>query len=93
MMENVREALTSFVDDFGPHDTATILTFGTVVTQRVVNSGDRVQLYEAIEQLDRTDNDTALYGGTVAAVRLAAQSGGRSAVIIFTDGEDDSVAR
>lgn len=91
MMENVREALTSFVDDFGPHDTATILTFGTVVTQRVVNSGDRVQLYEAIEQLDRTDNDTALYGGTVAAVRLAAQSGGRSAVIIFTDGEDDSV--
>ena len=52
MMQSVREAMTAFVNDFGPMDTATIITFGEVITQRIVNSGERAAILEAINGLE-----------------------------------------
>ena len=88
MMQSVREAMTAFVNDFGPMDTATIITFGEVITQRIVNSGDRAAILEAINGLEANEGMTALYKGVIDAVSLAA-SGGRSAVIMITDGKND----
>src|SRR5699024_2320776 len=72
----------------GPMDTATIITFGEVITQRIVNSGERAAILEAINGLEANEGMTALYKGVIDAVSLAA-SGGRSAVIMITDGKND----
>lgn len=88
MMEDVRNAMAAFVEDFGPRDTATIITFGEVITQCIVNSGDKAAIQEAIAGLRADEGMTALYKGVIDAVSLAA-GGGRSAVIMITDGKND----
>ena len=89
MMEDVREGLHAFVEDFGPHDTATIITFGEVMTRRIVNSASQTALHEAIDGLEANEGMTALYKGVIDAVTLAASTDGRSAVIMITDGKND----
>ena len=72
MMEDVREGLHAFVEDFGPHDTATIITFGEVMTQRIVNSASQTALHEAIDGLEANEGMTALYKGAVSYTHLRA---------------------
>lgn len=91
MMENVRQALNETVDALGPLDTVTILTFGEGVQIRISASGDRDAIREAIAGLQRSDNFTALYKGVIDGVQ-AASVGGRSAVVVLTDGNNDTKA-
>ena len=59
-----------------------------MITQCIVNSGDKAAIQEAIAGLRADEGMTALYKGVIDAVSLAA-GGGRSAVIMITDGKND----
>ena len=90
MMANVRAALTEFVNNFGPLDTATIITFGEKVVSRVQNTSDREAILNAIAALEANEGMTALYKGALDGVVAATQAGGRSAVIMITDGQNEA---
>ena len=89
MMEDVRQALNETVDAMGPLDTVTILTFGETVQTRISASNDRNAIKEAIGGLQPNENFTALYKGVIDGVQ-AASGGSRSAVLVITDGKNDT---
>lgn len=89
MMKNIRNSMIAFVDNMGPLDSVSIITFGENVTERIINSTDRTAIKSAINNLSANEGMTALYKGVIDAVNIAASVGGRSAVIIITDGKDD----
>lgn len=89
MMKNIRNSMISFVDNMGPLDSVSIITFGENVTERIINSTDRAAIKSAINDLSANEGMTALYKGVIDAVNIAASVGGRSAVIVITDGKDD----
>lgn len=88
MMSSVRKSLTQFVNSLGPKDTVSFLTFGEEVTQKIVNSADRAAVLEIIDGLRARESMTALYKGVLDAVEIAASTGGRSAIIVLTDGKN-----
>ena len=89
MMQNVRASLNEFVDSLGPKDVVSMITFGEVVTERILGSGDREAIKAAIAGIQADEGMTALYKGVIDAVEIAASRGGRSAVIVVTDGKND----
>jgi len=89
MMENVLMSLHSFIDSIGPLDTISIISFGDGVTPLILCSADRNALHQAVDTLDNRDGKTALYKGVIDAVDIAASFGGRSAIIVITDGKND----
>lgn len=89
MMPDVRSGMSAFVDSLNENDAVSILTFGTDVKTLASHSTDKAALKEIIKDLAATEMDTVLYKGTYDAVRQAAKYGGRSAVIVITDGKDD----
>jgi len=89
MMESVRDAMHGFVDTLGPHDTMSIITFGENVNVLVQNTSDKEILHQIIDGIQPNEKMTALYKGVIDAVVLAEVTGGRSAVIVITDGKND----
>lgn len=88
MMAKVREGLNGFVDAMGPKDTVSILTFGEQVTELLRNSSDRALIKQTIDSLQANEGMTALYKGVIDGVSLAS-AGGRSTVVVITDGKND----
>ena len=93
MMPDVRNGMSAFVDSLNENDAVSILTFGTDVKTLASHSTDRAAVKGIIKDLAATEMDTVLYKGTYDAVRQAAKYGGRSAVIVITDGKDDPGTR
>lgn len=89
MMRSVHEAMYAFVDQLGPLDTVSILTFGWDIKVRIVNSSDRDAIKAAIDGIAADEGMTALYKGVIDAVDIASKTDGRSAVIVITDGAND----
>lgn len=89
MMADVRNGMSAFVDGLNENDAVSILTFGTDVKILTSHNTDKAAIKEIIGDLSATEMDTVLYKGTYDAVRQAAKYGGRSAVIVITDGKDD----
>lgn len=87
MMESVRAGLSAFVDQMGPNDTASIITFGEWVTERLAATGDKAAIQETIAGLQANEYWTALYEGVLTAARAA--KGSRSAVVVITDGKNE----
>lgn len=90
MMQNIRAAMYEFVDNLGPNDLVSIITFGEVITPRILTSNDSAAIRAAIDGIQRDEDKTALYKGVIDAVEIAASQGGRSSVIVITDGENDA---
>lgn len=89
MMPDVRSGMSAFVDSLNENDAVSILTFGTDVKTLASYNTDKTAVKEIIRGLSAAEMDTVLYKGTYDAVRQAAKYGGRSAVIVITDGKDD----
>ena len=89
VMQNMPAAMNAFVDNLGPLDTVSIITFGSVMNQLIVDSGDHEAVKEAIGQIVANESNTALYKGVIDAVDIANSGDGRSAVIVITDGKND----
>lgn len=89
MMGSVQEELCRFVEELGPTDAVSLITFGTTVETVLLNSSDRQAIEEAIHATEARDDSTALFKGVLDGVDAAARVGGRSAVIVITDGKND----
>ncbi len=87
MMQSVHAALNAYVDKMGPNDTVTVITFGEWVTELLSDCGDKEQVKQTISGIVPNQYWTALYEGVLTAARAAA--GGRSAVIVITDGKNE----
>ena len=90
VMGQVRDGLRAFVGQMGKNDTATIITFGDLVTERLADTGDQAAIQATIDGIQPSDYNTALYEGVLTAAR-AANKGGRSAVVVITDGKNAPV--
>lgn len=90
----IRQALHAWVDALGEHDQAALITFGTQVQTRVPPTADRAALNAAIEQLNPTDDRTALHQALANALALGGQRAEglprRRAIVILSDGLDDA---
>lgn len=89
MADYVRNSLIAFVDGLGPKDTVSLVTFGVNVGTKLRNCADKDEIKQAIADLVIDEHGTALYKGVSDAIELA-KEGGRSAVIVITDGRDDA---
>lgn len=84
-----QEAARAYVVQMRDGDQAGVIAFNTQV--RVVQplTADRQALTEAIDSLEAGD-DTALYDGVAAAIRALEQAHGRRAILVLSDGMDNS---
>lgn len=89
MVAPLKQALKQFVQGISEDDTVSIITFGETVDTLTENSWDKSVINQAIDNINADQNMTALYKGVLDSVELANKYGGRSAVIVFTDGKDD----
>ena len=89
MVAPLKQALKTFVQKISEDDTISIVTFGERVETIIENSWDKSAIIAAIDGINANQDKTALYKGVLDSVELASRYGGRSAVIVFTDGKDD----
>lgn len=89
MMTTIREGLHQFADTLGENDSVSLLTFGNEVITRLKCSRDRGEISAAIDNIPRTNQDTVLFRSVYDALQLSREVGGRSAIIVITDGKND----
>lgn len=87
-LREARAAALEFLAALKPGDRAAVLTFGTNVVGFTPFSTDRGPAQKALEDA-RVSGETALYDATSVALRRLREAGGRRAVVLFTDGEDN----
>ena len=87
-LKDARSAALDFLAALKPGDRAAILTFASRVVGFTPFSTDRSAARQALEDA-RVSGETALYDATVMALRKLHEAGGRRAVVLFTDGEDN----
>jgi VWFA-related protein len=88
-LEAAQEAALAYVDQMQPGDQTGLIAFD--VESNLVQSvtEDRLALAEAIRDL-QTGGDTAMFDALVEGVRSLDTIGGRKAIIVLTDGMDNS---
>lgn len=95
-LQQIKTALQRWLAGMGERDRAALITFGSQVTRRVEFTADRFKLEKAIEGLAASDMETSLYHGLLEAISLGrSQEAGlptRRAIVMLSDGIDDSVA-
>lgn len=91
-IDDAKAAATAFITGLKPTDRVAILTFDDAVKTRVDFSADQDILNEKIKQIVATpEGGTCLYDAAYAAVRMfATEPKGSRAVILFTDGRDET---
>ncbi len=88
--ERARQAATDFVNSMGPNDEAALVAFNDRVTPVVALTGDRQKLVAGITGL-RAAGGTALYEAVQTSAFIAgAAAAPRRAVILLSDGENDT---
>ena len=94
-LDLIKEAALHFLDVIGPEDRVAVVTFTTDVQVVSPLTGDRDALRERVRELKPPSGGTSFYDalGYVLADVLAAVKGQRNAVIVITDGEDNSLFR
>lgn len=92
----IKAALQRWLLGMGERDRAALITFGSQVTRRVEFTADRFKLDKAIAGLAASDMETSLYHGLLEGISLGrSQDAGlpaRRAIVVLSDGIDDSVA-
>lgn len=93
-MQEIRNSMTDFVNSMGENDYARIITIGSEITSVCDSTSDKNVLNDTIQQIDRDANDTFLYKGLSYALdgqrKKTENIPARAAIILFTDGMDDS---
>ncbi len=87
-LREARAAALDFLGALKPADRAAVLTFGTNVVGFTPFTTDRAVARKALEDA-KVSGETALYDATAVALRRLREAGGRRAVVLFTDGEDN----
>ena len=87
-LRDARAAALEFLAALKPGDRAAVLTFASNVVGFTPFSTDRSVARQALEDA-RVSGETALYDAAAVALRRLREAGGRRAVVLFTDGEDN----
>lgn len=91
-MPQAKAAAASFVQSLGAGDQAAVVVFSDAVRTVVPLTGDRQQLADGIATL-QPEGSTALYEAVqVGAYAAASAPSPRSAVVLLTDGENETQA-
>jgi VWFA-related protein len=84
---SLQRAGVTLLEALAPPDQAALITFNRAVVQRVPLTRDRDPLRKALLGTS-ADGDTALVDASLAAMLLSDTEGGRTLVVIFSDGVD-----
>jgi Ca-activated chloride channel family protein len=84
-----RQAARAYVDQMRPGDQAGLISFNTAITVVQSVTTDHQALYAAIDSLT-AGNDTAMFDALQKAIKVLKPIGGRKAIIVLTDGLDNS---
>ena len=88
-LDAAQAAARAYVDQMRPEDQAGLLAFNVEVDYVQPLTSDRPALRAAIDGLTAR-HDTAMYDALVRATDILASVGGRKAVLVLTDGMDNS---
>jgi VWFA-related protein len=88
-LESAKQAAKEYLDQMRSGDQAGIITFNTEVVVAKDITDDREALSKAIDKI-AAKSDTALYDALVEAVNMLNPLSGRKAIIVLTDGMDNS---
>ena len=89
-LDRAKQAATQFVQSLGPNDEAAIFTFSDAVTPVTAFTNDRAALTNAIAGL-QARGGTALYQAVqTSAYAARAAPAQRRAVVLLTDGQNDT---
>ncbi len=91
-MEKAKVAIQDFIDNMGPYDRTSIVGFrgddSTVVHQSMTS--DKAQLISAVDRLDPIGDWTNILTGAYVGVEQTLNETNPTAVIIFSDGDNNS---
>jgi len=91
-LEFVKAAAIRFVERVPPLFAVSLVSFADRTTTRTTFQDTRRHLYYELGQLRANGGGTAILDATLQAVDKVAQRPGRRAVVLFTDGEENTVA-
>ena len=93
-MEEIRSSITEFVNGMSANDYARIMTIGSEITSICDSTQDKNALLTAIQGINNDAKFTYLYKGLSFALNGQRKSVDtmpkRAAIVLFTDGMDDS---
>lgn len=84
-----KQSAQAFVDLMRPEDQTGIVVFNTQVTVVQTLTSDKNLLRQAIQSIDAFDN-TAMYDGLGESIEMLQGAQGRKAIILLSDGLDNS---
>ena len=90
--DKAKEAIRSFINEMGPYDRAAIVGFvgnkdSTVVRQAMTSN--KTQLLNAVNTITTNGSSTNIISGAHAALQQIANETNATAVILFSDGENN----
>lgn len=93
-MQQIKDSMTDFVTNMGANDFVRIITIGSEITSVCDSTQDKNALNSAIQGIERNADYTYLYKGLSFAMdgqrKRMENIPARAAIILFTDGMDDS---
>jgi VWFA-related protein len=89
-LDRAKQAATQFVQSLGPNDEAAILTFSDAVAAVTPFTNDRVVLTNAIAGLQAKGSTTLYQAVQASAFAARAAPGQRRAVVLLSDGRNDT---
>jgi Ca-activated chloride channel family protein len=84
-----KQAARAYIDQMRPGDQAGLISFSTVIHTVQAVTTDHQALYAAIDSLT-AQNDTAMFDALMKAIQVLKPIPGRKAIIVLTDGLDNS---
>jgi len=88
-LEAAKQAARAYVDQMRPGDQAGLISFNTAINTVQAVTPDHQALYAAIDSLT-AQNDTAMFDALQEAILVLKPIPGRKAIIVLTDGLDNS---
>ncbi len=87
-LDAAKTAAKAYVDQMRPGDQAGLVSFNTKVDVVQAVTSDHQALDSAIDSL-QSSGDTAMFDALISGEQLLANTGGRKAIIVLTDGMDN----
>lgn len=85
----VKDAVKRFLSGLAPADQVTVLAFNENVFTPARRATDPAARLRAVDRMDAWGG-TALYDAIIAAIEILGRQSGRRAVVLFSDGDDQS---
>lgn len=88
-IDTVKAAAKRFLTEVSPSDQVTILAFNESIFTPARRATDLAARVSAVDRLDAWGG-TALYDAIIRAIEILGRQSGRRAIVLFSDGEDQS---